>query len=79
MVPPKVADFEKRYDGDLASMKLFRCYIVSGTRNQAGYAEECASHRFSDVGMSSDKSFALLILKTTRSFWRLHSFWRILV
>jgi hypothetical protein len=37
-LPPRVADFEQH----LANLKLFHHFVVSGTYDLAGYAEQCA-------------------------------------
>jgi hypothetical protein len=47
----------------LLTMKFFCRDLFSGTRDQPGITEECASCRFSDFVTSSDKAFALLVFK----------------
>lgn len=64
---PRVADFEKRL-GNRAAMKMFRRFVVSGTQELAGYAEQCASRRFSDFATTSDEAFALLVLKNNEAY-----------
>jgi outer membrane protein assembly factor BamA len=66
-VAPRVADFEQRL-GNRQAMKLFRRFVVCGTHNLAGYAEQCAGRRFLDFVTTSDEAFALLVLKNNEAY-----------